>query len=157
MGSCEHGNEPANSNNTGNLPTSLGNIGFWRKTLLHEINYFIISLVSLSVCWLVSQLINFPNYAFGRGRKWLSQYRKMAAEYKTGIWSQTSTRIFLFATASVYIPLSGPSSFLSNGYRALFPPDAILPEHEVDHSPPPTTKFQNAWSYTSTPQCSFMT
>jgi hypothetical protein len=32
-----------------------------------------------------------------------------------------------------------------------------LPKREADHSPPFIAEFQNAWSFTSTPQCFFMT
>jgi len=30
------------------------------------------------------------------------------------------------------------------------------PRREAEHSPPPSTEFKNAWSYTSTPQHAFM-
>jgi len=40
---------------------------------------------------------------------------------------------------------SGAPSFLSTGYRALYP------GRESDHSPQSSAKVKNAWSYTSTP------
>jgi len=37
---------------------------------------------------------------------------------------------------------------------ALFP-GVKRPGHEADHSPPPSAKVKNAWSYTSTPTVRF--
>ena len=44
----------------------------------------------------------------------------------------------------------GAPSTYSIGYRNPLP-EAKRPGHEVDHSPPSSTKVQNEWSYTSTP------
>jgi hypothetical protein len=46
--------------------------------------------------------------------------------------------------------LWGPPSFLLNGYCGSFPGVQQL-EHDVDYSPPSSTKVKNKWSYTSTP------
>ena len=43
-----------------------------------------------------------------------------------------------------------PPSLLFNGYQGSFLGIKWM-EHEVDHSPPPSTKIKNYWNYTSTP------
>jgi len=42
------------------------------------------------------------------------------------------------------------------GTRDLYP-GVKEPGREADHSPPSSTEVKNAWNYTSTPQCVFMT
>jgi len=45
--------------------------------------------------------------------------------------------------------LRGPPSLLSSRYRGAFSPEVKRPEREAEHSPSSSSKFKNAWSYTS--------
>jgi hypothetical protein len=49
---------------------------------------------------------------------------------------------------------TGPASYpMGTGALSL---DLKRPGREADHSPPSSAEFENAWSYTSTPQYVFM-
>jgi hypothetical protein len=47
-------------------------------------------------------------------------------------------------------------TFLSNGYRGLFPRGLKRLGREVDHSPPTSAEVKKMWIYTSTPPYTFM-
>jgi hypothetical protein len=48
-------------------------------------------------------------------------------------------------------PSLGPTQTYIQGVPAALSLGIKWPEHEADHSRPSSTKFKNAWSYTSTP------
>jgi hypothetical protein len=72
-----------------------------------------------------------------------------------GFESRQGLGIFLFTTASIPAleptepPVKKVAGTISVGVRR--------PGHEADRSPPPSSaEVKNAWSYTSTPQYTFM-
>jgi hypothetical protein len=55
---------------------------------------------------------------------------------------------------SVFSTASKPATLISNWYRSHFPGGNEV-GREADHSSPSGPEGKNAWSYTSTPQCTF--
>jgi hypothetical protein len=73
-------------------------------------------------------------------------------------------RGFDFRQGQTFFPLRHRSQTDSEPYTAscptgtgVFSPGENRSEREADHSPPSNTEGENAWSYTSTPPCVFMT
>jgi hypothetical protein len=50
----------------------------------------------------------------------------------------------------------GPPSLLSNEYQGALSLGVKRPEREAGHSPPSSAEVKNVWSYTSTPQYTFI-
>jgi hypothetical protein len=72
-----------------------------------------------------------------------------------GFRSQQGLGIFLFTTAVSRLAL-GPTQPPIQWIQGALSLGVKQPDHEDDHSPPSSAKAKNAWSYTSTPQYTFM-
>jgi hypothetical protein len=71
-----------------------------------------------------------------------------------GFESRQGLGIFLFTAAST--PVLGPTQPPIQSVPGAFSLGVKRPEREEDHSPPSSGELKNAWSYTSTPQYTFM-